>query len=268
MPIFERQGQSLYYEDRNTSGSEGPPLLLLHSFLCSTEMWRAQIAHCSSARRVIALDLRGHGRSSPVSGSFTLYDMVDDAIGLLDHLGIDKAVWGGLSIGGMIAMRATLRYPSRVAALMVLDSHAGRELASVRIKYAALAALVRTLGIASVVRPVLKLMFGVTSFRRRPDLLAEWRVRFMAVDAASMLLVLDALVGRDSVVEELATIAVPALVLVGKEDLALPPARSREIAAHITDAEFFEVPAAGHLSTLEEPEVINEAIERFLQKVH
>ena len=90
----------------------------------------------------------------------------------------------------------------------------------------------------------------------------------MAVDAASMLLVLDALVGRDSVVEELATIAVPALVLVGKEDLALPPARSREIAAHITDAEFFEVPAAGHLSTLEEPEVINEAIERFLQKVH
>jgi pimeloyl-ACP methyl ester carboxylesterase len=230
-------------------------------------MWRAQVAHCSQERRVIALDLRGHGRSAPATGALTLYDMVDDALAVLDHLGIDRAVWGGLSIGGMIAMRAALRYPSRVAALMLLDSHAGRELLSVRIKYAALAALVRTLGIASVVGPVLKLMFGATSFRKRPDLVAEWRQRFMAVDAPSMLLVLDALVGRDSVVEDLAKITVPALVLVGAEDLALPPERSREIAAHLADSEFLEVAAAGHLSTLEAPAEINEAIGRFLQRL-
>ena len=141
------------------------------------------------------------------------------------------------------------------------------KLRMVMVALAALAALVRTLGIASVVGPVLKLMFGATSFQKRPDLVAQWRQRFLAVDAASMLLVLDALVGRDSVVEDLAKIVVPALVLVGAEDLALPPERSREIATHITHAEFSEVPAAGHLSTLEEPEVINEAIGRFLQKL-
>lgn len=105
MPKLERNGIPLSYE---VSGS-GPPVVLGHSFLCSGEMWTPQVGPLALGYQVINPDLRGHGNSGVVDAPFDLYDLVDDVLAVLDHLAIERAVWAGLSIGGMVALRAAPR---------------------------------------------------------------------------------------------------------------------------------------------------------------
>ena len=118
MAIAENRGQQIFFEDVGS----GTPLVLGHSFLCSGAMWRGQVQALADRCRIVNIDLRGHGRSGPAHQPFSLYDAVGDVIAVLDLLGIGRAVWCGLSIGGMVAMRAALTHPDRVAALILLFS--------------------------------------------------------------------------------------------------------------------------------------------------
>ncbi len=260
MPEAENRGVRIHYEDVGT----GPAVVLLHSFLCSGEMWEPQVPVLAERHRVLNVDLRGHGRSDPAEAGITLYDLLDDVVTVLDAAGVERAVWCGLSIGGMIALRAALTRAERVSALVVLDSHAGAESALRRLRYGAMGLGSRLLGIRPFLGPVSKLMFGPTTRRSDPALVASWVERFSAVHLPSILAGLGALVERDSVVGRLGEIAVPALVVVGDEDPSLPPALSREIAAGIPGARLVEVPRAGHLSNLERPDVVTGAIVDFL----
>ncbi len=180
---------------------------------------------------------------------------------------MEAATWTGLSIGGMTALRAALTRPERVSALALLDSDAGAEKAAVRLKYSGLGAIARFIGLAPVRGQVVRQMFGATTRRERPELVAEWADRFTAVDVPSVLFVLAALVRRDDLTDRLGEIAAPALVLVGAEDASLPPPRSRALASHLPEARLVEVPAAGHLSALERPAEINAALLGFLATV-
>jgi len=242
----------------------GVPIVLGHSFLCDGDMWRGQILGLSEKYRLINVDFRGHGRSAKAPGPFTLYDAVDDVVGVLDELGIEQAVWCGLSIGGMVAMRAALTVPERVKKLIILDSDAGSERAMKAMRYRLMATGVRMLGFGPFLYEVCRLMFGHTTRTTRPELVEEWREKFAAVDIPSMLAGLDALVKRDSILPKLPEISVPALVVVGNEDASLPVPLSRRIADALPDAEFVEIDGAGHLSALEQPERVNETIDRFL----
>ena len=123
MALVHNQGLPIFFEDVG----EGPPIVLGHSFLCSGKMWREQVPVLATHYRALNLDFRGHGRSGEVTESFTLYDAVADVVAVLDELGIEKAVWCGLSIGGMVALRAALTCPERVDRLILLDTDAGSE---------------------------------------------------------------------------------------------------------------------------------------------
>lgn len=260
MPEVERDGVSIHYED---TGS-GPAVVLGHSFLCSGEMWVHQVPRLAERFRVLNVDLRGHGRSGPAAAPFTLYDLVDDLTAVLDRAGVERAVWAGLSIGGMVALRAALAVPERVSGLIVLDSHAGAESGYKALKYRALALGARALGMRPFLPAVLPLMFGATTLRTRPQLVAEYRRRFAAVHLPSMLSTLDALIHRDAVTHRLAAVEVPALVVAGAEDRSLPPRCSEEIAAALPRASLTVVPGAGHLAALEAPEAVTAALLGFL----
>lgn len=264
MAVIKHQGQELYFEEHSAEKTDGLPVVLLHSFLCSSEMWRHQIEHLKERHHVIAIDMRGHGRSGAVDVAPTLYDLVEDACAVLTFLGVERAVWAGLSIGGMISMRAALRYPDRVAALILFDTHGGKEFFSIRLKYAALAAVAGRVGLWPVTGAVMPLMFGKSSLKNRKPLVAEWKQRFLAVDVPSVLMVLKALVGRDSVVAALRTLDIPTLVVAGTEDKALPPHLSEEIATAIPKASYTEIASAGHLCALERPDVVNGIFDDFL----
>lgn len=260
MAIAETQGQHIFFDDVGS----GTPVVLGHSFLCNGEMWQEQVRVLANSYRIINVDLRGHGRSGPAYRPFSLYDAVEDVIAVLDLLGIRRAVWCGLSIGGMVAIRATLSHPDRVAALVLLDSDAGSETLLRKLKYRAMGIGTRTIGIRPFLSAITRLMFGSTTRRRNPGLVRQWRNAFAAVDVPSALKCLDALMDRDSVVPRLREIEVPCLVMVGEEDRSLPPALSRRIHEGLRDSTLRVVRGAGHLSALEQPTQVNEAITGFL----
>mgnify|MGYP001825122766 CR=1 FL=1 len=263
MTFVENQGIRIYFEESGT----GPPIVFGHSFLCSGEMWAPQVGRLQERFRVVNIDFRGHGRSGPVKRPFTLYDAVSDVVAVLDHLSIDTAVWAGLSIGGMVALRAALTVPDRVSALVIADSDAGAENAFKRFKYRLMALVAKAAGLRPLMPATLPLMFGRTTRRENPALVAEWRERFCAAHVPSLLHGIDALCRRDSVIGRLGEIEVPALVVVGDEDKSLPPPHSRTIADGLPNSKLVVVPGAGHLSALERPEAVTEAMTEFLSSL-
>ncbi len=263
MPTIENHGIRIFFDDLGS----GAPLVLGHSFLCSGDMWRPQLQQLAERARVINIDYRGHGGSGEFRERVTLYDLVADVLAVLDHLSIDRAVWAGLSIGGMVALRAALIAPERVSGLILLDTHAGPEKTYKRIKYLAMATAIRVLGIRAFLPAIVPLFFGQTTRKANPSLVAEWEMKFTAVHIPSTLRILDALRNRDSIVSRLSEIRVPALVIVGAEDKSLPPACSRQIAAGLPLSSLVVIPAAGHLSNLEQPEAVTAAMLGFLERV-
>lgn len=262
MAFVRNQDIDIFFED---SGA-GPPVVLGHSFLCSGEMWREQVPALSANFRVINLDLRGHGRSGHVTAPFSLYDAVSDVLAVLDSLNIERATWCGLSIGGMVALRAALTHPDRVAGLILLDTDAGPETGLQKLKYRAMGAGAKLLGLRPFLPSVAGMMFGATTRRQNPQLVDEWKGRFAGLHLSSVLHCMEAIVRRDSLLVRLDQIGVPTLVLVGEEDAALPPPLSRRIHDRLRDSTFDLIPAAGHLSSLEQPAPVTDAILSFLER--
>jgi len=260
MPYAQHSDISIYFEDQGS----GPCLLMAHSFLCSGAMWAAQAEALSSSYRVVNVDLRGHGRSSPAVEGLSLSDLATDHVAVLDTLGIERAVWAGLSIGGMIGLRAALEHPGRVSGLVIADSSGAAEPAMAKMRYWAMGRGSKLLGISAFMSPVLKLMFGATTHREQPELVSEWRERIKGVDIDSIVRLMGPLFGREEILSRLGEIKVPSLVLAGEEDRAQPPARSRALAAALPNAELVMIPEAGHLSALEQPEVVTAVIRDFL----
>jgi pimeloyl-ACP methyl ester carboxylesterase len=258
--VVHNQGLDIFYED---SGA-GSPVVLGHSFLCSGKMWREQVPALDAKFRVINPDLRGHGRSGHVTRPFSLYDALSDVIAVLDQLNIQRATWCGLSIGGMVALRAALTCPERVAGLILLDTDAGAETGLHKLKYRAMGAGASVLGLRPFLPPIARLMFGATTRRQNPMLVSEWKRQFASLHVPSLLRCLEALMRRDSLLGRLDQIGVPALVLVGEEDRSLPPPLSRRIHDRLRHSTFGLIPGAGHLSSLEQPAPVTDAITGFL----
>ncbi len=254
---------STHYE---VSGS-GPAIVLTHSFLCDGALFRHQVAALKRMHRVINIDLRGHGRSAPSDSPFDIYDLVDDVIAVLDTEGVESAIWMGLSIGGFLSLRSALSHPERVRALVLMDSDAGPESAWKKVKYAAMKWGLRTVGLRFIVPAVMPIMFGETTLRSRPELREEYFRRFLQLHVPSMSNGIDAITGRDDLLGRLKEITCPTLVVVGEEDRALPVWKSRRLAAGIRGAELVVIPAAGHLSAIEQPEAVTDAIARFLARL-
>jgi len=263
MATVLHRGQSISYQEQGS----GPAIVLGHSFLCTGTMWRHQVPVLAEGYRVINLDFRGHGGSGEVAGSFSLYDAVGDVLAVLDHLGIDRAVWCGLSIGGMVALRAALSAPERVRALALFDTDAGVESGWKVLKYRAMGLVAGTIGIGPLLSPIAKLMFGPTTLREQPELVADWKKSASALHVPSVLRGLDTLIRRDSLLSRLSEIRVPSLVVVGEEDRSLPVPHSLAIHRGIVDSRLVRVPAAGHLAALEQPEPSNQALLGFLSSL-
>jgi len=264
MPEVSRNGVRIYFEDVGV----GPPVVLGHSLLCSGEMWGPQVPVLAESFRVVNVDQRGHGRSGRLTEPFDVYDMVKDVVAVLDELAIDHAVWAGLSIGGMVAMRAAITIPDRVSGLILVDTHAGAETNYKKFKYRAMGTGAKILGTRPFLPAIVPLMFGRSTRRLKPDLVDDWRKKFASVHLPSLNLTVDALAGRDTVIDKIGELRMPTLVIVGEEDASLPVACSREIADAIPDASLVVIPGAGHLSSLEQPEAVTAAMMEFLDEVY
>jgi 3-oxoadipate enol-lactonase len=195
-----------------------------------------------------------------------MYDLVEDVLAVLDREEIGRAVWAGLSIGGMVALRAALVAKDRVSGLILLGTDAGHETTPNKLRSFLMGSVVKAFGPRPLLPEISRLFFSSDTRSTKQPLIDEWKERFASVHVPSMLRTMHALRTRDSVLDRLAGIKVPALVIVGEHDTLLPPACSKEIVAGLPDASLIVVEKAGHLSTLEQPESVNAAIASFLRK--
>jgi pimeloyl-ACP methyl ester carboxylesterase len=260
MPFIERHRHRIFYEE---TGS-GPAIVLGHSFLCSGEMWEKQVPVLAESYRVINIDYRGHGQSSTAEERFDVYDLVDDTTAILDELGVERAIWAGLSTGGFAALRAALTVPERVRAIVVADASAAAESSYSKFKYRTLGIGARLVGMRPFVPVVVPIMFGQTTLKENPELVEEWTPALLSMDLRSLLRFLEAIITRDSLLDRLPEIDVPALIMAGEEDRAQPVFRARQMADGIPGARLEIIPQAGHLSALEQPEAFNRALLDFL----
>lgn len=262
MPEIARHATTIHYEITG----QGPTIVLMHSFLCDGTMWRHQVEPLAAAGwQVVNIDMRGHGRSGPALQPFSIYDLTDDVVAVLDDIDAQKAVWCGLSIGGMMSVRAAVRRPDRVSAMVLADSDGGAEETHIKAKYLVMDAVQRAFGPKPLFGAVDKLFLSPTTRRDRPDVVETLHVRFEANHRPSISTGIRALIKRDDVLPELAGVNLPALVIVGTEDEALPPERSERLARALPSAELVTIEGAGHLSCLEQPEKFNDALLGFLR---
>lgn len=246
--------------------AEGIPIVLWPSLLTDGAMWRAQVDAIDGRAKVIVIDPPGHGRSAPVRRAYSMDDCVDAALTVLDQLKIERCRWAGLSWGGMVGMRLALRAPARVERLALLDTNADAETKEKLPKYRVLTLLARAFGAAPfILDRVVPIYFSPSSQKERPELVHAFRRHVGAMDRASLLHALDAVMfTRKDVRRELGRIDCPTLIMVGEDDVATPIARSRDIERGIRGARLVRIPRAGHLSAWEQPGAVNATLLPFL----
>lgn len=248
-----------------TGTGTGTPIVLWHSVICSGRMWGPIPDALSRDRRVVNVDGPGHGRSSPTRAPYTLDDCVDAALDVLDAARIERAIWCGLSWGGMVGMRLALRAPERLEGLILIDSNGDREVPEKLPRYRALALLARAFGATSWLLDRLEpIFFSPHTLRANRAIVEQFREGLRGMDRDSIRHVVDAVIlGRDDIRPRLRAIATPTLVLVGADDVATPRRRSEDLVAHIPGARLVEIPDAGHLSAWEQPDRVLAELDAF-----
>jgi pimeloyl-ACP methyl ester carboxylesterase len=264
MPIADLGDVQLHYKDHGRP--DAPTALGVMGFALDQRYWAGQIPAVTASHRFITFDNRGVGRSTG-EASVPLETMADDAVRLLDHLGIEKTVVFGLSMGGTIAQHIVLGHPDRVSAL-VLGVTWARPLEFMRRQDDIARVLVEARGPEWLMEIALLRMFTPKFFEVGVEALSRMMRAMNAPGAPegptgeTLLAQIDALTKHD-VLGRLGEIACPTLVLGGKMDMMVPGFASEEMAAAIPGAELtmFET---GHGCMVEEMTEFNDRISRFL----
>jgi len=239
------------------SGREdGPAVVLSNSLGADHRMWDPQVAALEEHFRVIRYDTRGHGSSPVPPGPYTVDDLADDVVALLDRLGIERAHVVGLSLGGATAMRLAVRHPDRVDRLALLCTAAVFLTPQM---WADRAAAVRTDGVRSIAGSIVDRWFTPDFLATRPEDRAAYETMVGATPDEGYAGCCDALASFDTR-SDLAHIRASTLVIGGAQDPATPTSKQQEIADGIPGARLLVVPDAAHLANAEQPGVITPAL--------
>jgi pimeloyl-ACP methyl ester carboxylesterase len=253
-------GTQLNYEVEGT----GPAILFLHAFPLNLRMWDAQARALLPTHQVVRFDARGFGETPPGDGLLTMERIADDAIALLDHLGISKATVCGLSMGGYATFALVRRHPERVKALVLADTRTAADSPDAKRSRSTQADTVRKQGPSGIVDGFLQKAVGDTTRKERPEVVARVREMILAAPTRGIVDALAGLAARADSGPTLREIKVPALVVCGTEDALTPVADSEAIHHGIPGSRLDLIPRSGHLSALEDPGAFNRALLEFL----
>jgi 3-oxoadipate enol-lactonase len=245
-------------------GPEGAAVVMMsHSLMCTGAMWDAQMAALSDYR-VLRVDTRGHGGSDAPDGPYSLEGLAADFVGLMDHLGIDKVHYIGLSMGGMIGQVLGLDHGNRLFSLTVCDTMceipaAASSMWQERID------LAEKRGMSAHVDGTIERWFSDDFCARRADLVDPIRDLIRNTPVAGFTGCCLAISKLD-LTARLSAITTPTLVIVGKDDPGTPVSAAEQIQQNIPGAELVIIDDALHLSNIEQPEAFNQAVTDFLSR--
>ncbi|HET6283628.1 MAG TPA: alpha/beta fold hydrolase [Polyangia bacterium] len=259
-------GAELHYEIHGDSGDDRRPWLIFsHSLACSVGMWTPQLAEFSRRYRVLAFDTRGHGRSDATAGAYTMDLLAADLHGLLGALKITRAHFIGLSMGGMIGQTYALAHPGVFTSMTLADTTSRWPPEAMQV-FAERAQVALTQGMAPLVEATLGRWFTPPFHKSHPAEVARIGDMIRATPVAGYAGCSDA-IPRVNTTARLREIACPILVMVGKDDPGTPVAMSRTIHENAPGSELVVIESAAHLSNIEQPQVFNQALTRFLGRL-
>jgi 3-oxoadipate enol-lactonase len=242
---------------------DGRVLLVANSLMANGSMWDGNVTAFSDRYRVLRYDKRGHGGSSVVPGPYTISQLADDAVGLLDALKIEKVHFMGLSIGGMIGQQLGARYPERIHSLSLCNTASEmppRSLWEERFQTA------RTQGIADLVDGTIGRWFTAPFIKRAPQEIEKVRQMILGTNV-------DGYIGCGSAVRDMAQstmllkIKAPTLVLSGRDDPACTVEQGFVLNRLIDGSRMVIIEEAAHLSNIEQPQRFNQTVREFIDLV-
>jgi 3-oxoadipate enol-lactonase len=263
MPKIEINNCQYHYEKHGT-GSE--IIVLAHGLLWSGKMFHNQVEYFSKNYTVITYDHRGQGQTQITESGYGMDSLYEDAVALLEKLNLGPVHFGGLSMGGFVAMRLAARRPDLVKSCILMETSALDE--PFKSKYTLLNTIVKMLGVSVVTKPVMKIMFGKT-FLHDPNRIEE-RKKWIAElqnNGKSIVKSVEGVIKRKGVEDELKNIKCPTLILVGTEDVATIPEKAEFIHKNIPQSKLVYIQNGGHSSCVEEPVAYNDAIDDFLSGI-
>ena len=239
----------------------GRLLVLIHAFPFAAAMWSEQISTLAQTRRVVAVDLRGRGKTPSTPAPWSMDSHADDLARTLDDLGVEQADFAGVSMGGYIAFALWRRHAARVRSLALIDTKPAADSPEAKQGRLDNAARARAAGTSALVSALLPKLIAPNA---APALRQRLAAMMAAIPGETYARDLLAMAERPDSTPTLSSITVPALVLRGAEDALVSHAEAAAMAAAMPASRLVEIAGVGHLAPLENPSAVNEAIASFL----
>lgn len=266
MPTINGNGIELYYEVHG----KGEPLLLIMGLGHNSLSWEKSLPALSNQFQVIIFDNRGTGRSSRPESDYSMEQMADDAISVLDAVNVESAHIYGVSMGGMIAQRLALNYPNRVKSLILGctspgGTHQVQPEASVMMNLLSRASIPTTP--LEAARASLPIIFSQDFISTHQDSITEYINTLIQIPTPphGFMHQLQAILQHNTY-EELENLSIPTLIIHGDADRLVPLPNGKLLAESIKGAELFIVPGAGHLYMMEAEKMVDEKVIDFIKK--
>ncbi len=246
------------------SGKKGAPAVVLsHSLSSSLLMWNPQIDALTPYFQVLRYDTRGHGATEAPSGAYTLELLAEDVIGLLDAMGMDRAHFVGLSMGGMIGQCLALNHPQRLNSLALCDT-ASIIPAEAQSVWQARLDKVGKKGMEALLEETLERWFTPAFLKQNPPMVKLIREQILATPVAGYIGCAEA-IRRLNYLDRISGIKTPTLIIVGEDDPGTPVSAAEAMHEQIMGSKLVVLPSARHLSNVEQTDLFNAALSGFLK---
>jgi 3-oxoadipate enol-lactonase len=242
----------------------GWPVILLHAFPLKADMWRPQLESVPEGCRFIAPDLRGFGRAEDPCEKTAMDDYAADVLSLMDSLELDDAVIGGLSMGGYVAFAMYRLAPARFSGMVLADTRPQADTPQALEGRVRLREVLAKEGPAGVAGQMLPKLLGETTRRDRPDIVRQARAMIESASRVGIDAAIGALMTRPDSTPVLDAISCATLVLVGEHDEVTPVLEAEAMQRAIQRSTLTVIRGAGHLSSLEQPDLFSRGLRDFL----